>query len=117
MSGADSHSLDSAGIELHTKPNPCGSPPWLLVLQASASRPIPWKMSSPTSFLDSVLAALLNLSGSVEAIDKHTRALEYYAIRDPSGAGILSALRRRRICPHSPGELLSLIGLPGFATP
>jgi diguanylate cyclase (GGDEF)-like protein len=33
--------------------------------------------------LDSVLAALLNLSGSVKAIYKHTRALEYYATRDP----------------------------------
>ena len=33
--------------------------------------------------LDSVLATLLNLVGSVKAISKYTRDLEYYATRDP----------------------------------
>ncbi len=33
--------------------------------------------------LNSVLATMLNLVGSVKAISKHTRELEYYASRDP----------------------------------
>ena len=45
----------------------------------------PEKKTDPTRLLvvQSILATLLNLVGSVKAIDKYTKDLEYYATRDP----------------------------------
>ena len=45
----------------------------------------PQSQTDPTRLLvvQSILATLLNLVGSVKAIDKYTKDLEYYATRDP----------------------------------
>lgn len=45
----------------------------------------PQTMAEPSRLLvvESILATLLNVVGSVKAIDKYTKELEYYATRDP----------------------------------
>jgi diguanylate cyclase (GGDEF)-like protein len=76
------HTLDSRDIELHLKSLRLDSPRidgvvGIMVQSHTAEDTI------SNILLDSVLAALLNLIGSVKAILTYTKTLEYYATRDP----------------------------------
>jgi len=74
--------LNAAEIELHTKSLLVETPKIGGIVGIGVHADIV-KDSTKVLVLESVLSTLLNVVGSVKAIYKYTRDLEYYATRDP----------------------------------
>jgi len=81
--GRDGPPLAEAGqLDLHTKTLTMDLPPMqgmvgLIVPMGEARVPV------KRLVIESILSTLINVVGSVRAIDKHTEDLEYFATRDP----------------------------------
>ncbi len=81
--GAGGHALsDIAALDLHTKTLVMELPPMqgmvgLIVPMGEARVPV------KKLVIESILSTMINVVGSVRAIEKHTEDLEYFATRDP----------------------------------
>lgn len=83
--------LGQEEIELQTKSLILDSPQIGGVVGIGVQSESPWN-STRSLVIDSVLTTLLNVVGSIKAIHKYTKDLEYYATRDP-----LTNLFNRRV--------------------
>lgn len=82
-SGHDGELLTDAGrLDLHTKTLTMDLPP----MQGMVGLIVPMgeaRMTVKRLVIESILSTLINVVGSVRAIEKHTEDLEYFATRDP----------------------------------
>ncbi|KTG16766.1 MULTISPECIES: diguanylate cyclase [unclassified Guyparkeria] len=81
--GHDGELLTDAGcLDLHTKTLTMDLPP----MQGMVGLIVPMgeaRMTVKRLVIESILSTLINVVGSVRAIEKHTEDLEYFATRDP----------------------------------